>query len=87
MDWLGFALKGDQGVKPKEYWSVGVLECWFESGNRSDFYSLTFGYERSKHGSYFSIISTIHQYITPILQARLTSSFEKERMTAVYRQQ
>ncbi|CAB1062426.1 hypothetical protein D1BOALGB6SA_7203 [Olavius sp. associated proteobacterium Delta 1] len=46
-----------------EYGSVG-----FKSGNRSDFYSLTFGYARTKHGLYFSIISTIHQSITPSLQ-------------------
>jgi hypothetical protein len=53
-----------------EYWSGGkeqVLEYWsvgFKSGNRSDFYAFTFGYARSKHGLYFSIISTIQQSIT-----------------------
>jgi len=46
-----------------EYWSVGL-----KSGNGSDFYPFTFGYPRSKHGLYFSIISTIHQSITPSLQ-------------------
>ena len=35
---------------------------------------LPFGYPRSKHALYFSIISTIHQSITPILQVLLTSS-------------
>jgi hypothetical protein len=31
-------------------WSNGVMECWFKSGNRSNFYSFTFGNTRSKHG-------------------------------------
>jgi hypothetical protein len=62
-----------------EQWSVG-----FKNGNGSDFYSFAFGYPRSKHGLYFSIISTIHHSNTPVLQLRLTSSFDKERMTAVY---
>jgi hypothetical protein len=46
-----------------EYWSVGL-----KSGNRSDFYTFTFGYARSKHDLYYPIISTIHQSITPSLQ-------------------
>ena len=61
-----------------EYGSVGL-----KSGNGSDFYSFTFDYPRSKDGLYFSIISTIHQSITPILQVLLNASFDKERMTAV----
>jgi hypothetical protein len=47
------------------------MECWsvgLKSGNRSEFYAFTFGYARSNHGLYFSIISTIHQSITPALQ-------------------
>jgi len=36
---------------------------------------------------YFSKISTIHHSNTPVLQVKLTSSFDKERMTAVYQQQ
>jgi hypothetical protein len=64
-----------------EYWSVGL-----KSGNEPDFYSFAFGYSRSKHGLYFSIISTIHHSITPILQVLLTSFFDKKRMTAVYQQ-
>jgi len=64
-----------------EYWRVGL-----KSGNGSDFYSFTFDYPRSKHGLYFSIISTIHHSNTPVLQVLLTSSFDKERMTAVYQQ-
>ena len=43
-----------------EYWSVG-----FKSRNGSDFCSFTFGYLKSKHGSYFSLISTIHHSNTP----------------------
>jgi hypothetical protein len=54
-------------------------------------YSFTFGYARSKHALYFSIKPAIHQSITlsepeastPILPVRLTSCFDKERMTAV----
>jgi hypothetical protein len=68
-----------------EGWRVG-----FKCGNRSDFYSFTFGYARSKHGLYLSIISTIinpllHYSITPVLQVRLTTCIDNKRMTAVYK--
>jgi hypothetical protein len=46
-----------------EYWSVGC-----KSGKRSYSYSFALVFMRSKHGSYFSIISTIHHSITPSLQ-------------------
>jgi len=64
-----------------EYWSVGL-----KSGNEPDFFSFAFGYLRSKDGLYFSIISTIHHSISPVLPVLLFSSFDKERMTAVYQQ-
>ncbi len=53
-DWSGGVLEKNKN------WSVGVVEYWsvgLKSGNRSDFYSFTFGYARSKHGLYFSIIN------------------------------
>jgi hypothetical protein len=49
--------------KALESWSVGP-----KSGNKSDFFSFTFGYGRSKNGFYLSNISTIHYSITPSLQ-------------------
>ncbi len=70
-----------------EWWSVGL-----KNGNGSDFYFFTFGYPRSKHGLYFpfyqQFINPLIQYSnTPVLQVLLTSSsFDKERMTAVYQQ-
>jgi hypothetical protein len=48
-----------------EYWSTGVL------GLKAEKYlidsSFTLAFPRSKHGSYFSIIPTIHHSITPSL--------------------
>jgi hypothetical protein len=46
-----------------EYWSAGC-----KSDKISDFYSFALVFMKSKHGSYFSIISTIHHSITPSLQ-------------------
>jgi hypothetical protein len=52
-----------------EYWSVGL-----KTGNRSDFFSFTFGYARSNYRLSFSILSAIQQSITPILQVQITTS-------------
>jgi hypothetical protein len=68
-----------------EWWSIGVVEWWsggFKSVNRSDFYSFTFGYARSKHGLYMSIISTIHHTIT-LSEPEAITLYEPEAKTPV----
>ncbi|MCK5487862.1 MAG: hypothetical protein KAI86_16705, partial [Desulfobacterales bacterium] len=49
-----------------EYWSTGVLGLKAEK--YLIFYSFTLAFPRFKHGSYLSIIPTIHHSITPVLQ-------------------
>ena len=68
----------------REYWSNGVLGLKVEIGLIFTFLPLVM---RDPNMVYiFPYINrlSIHDSITPILQVRLTSSFDKERMTAVY---
>jgi len=83
--------RGMSAYKILEYWSIGVLGPKAEKDLILFFHPC---FPRSKHGSFFSIIKTIHHSIipsfhysiAPILQIRLTSSFDKEWRTSVYQQ-